>query len=120
MRKKSSSDRRKRFQQTLTAARLRSRREAPPLDQPLLTIDEAARLMHASRGFVYSLVLDGLLPSISIRRLRRIRQRDLDEFVQQYRDQLAAALARHAPPRSKRADRPIEGRLAKWKRAHGR
>ncbi len=120
MRNKSSSDRRKRFQQTVTAARLRNRREAPPLDQPLLTIDEAARLMHASRGFVYSLVLSGLLPSVSIRRLRRIRQADLDEFVQQYLSHLTAAQAARLARNSKRADRPIEGRLARWKREHGK
>jgi excisionase family DNA binding protein len=47
----------------------------------LLTTDEACRVLAISRSKLYELLGSGNLPSVRIGRSRRIRMRDLEEFV---------------------------------------
>ena len=48
----------------------------------LLTIPQVAERLHMARSTVYELVLSGQLPSLTIGRSRRIREADLDAWIQ--------------------------------------
>lgn len=47
----------------------------------LLTLDEAAEVLGVSRRTVSTLIADGSLKSLKVRRARRIRRADLDTFI---------------------------------------
>ena len=47
----------------------------------LLTITEASQLLAISRSKLYELLNSGNLPSVHIGRSRRIRMKDIEEFV---------------------------------------
>ncbi len=118
MSKKVPPVRKRRFPETIVSQRLAgSTATARGRDGPLLTIPDVARILHSSRSFVYTLLRSGELPSISIRRLRRVRARDLDEFIKAIWSTRAQPARGEAKPSEAR--RPIEGRLAKWRREHG-
>ena len=58
----------------------------------LLTVPEAMDRLQVSRVTLYQVISSGALPSVLLgRRLRRIRQRDLDRFI-------AAHLDARVPP----------------------
>lgn len=47
----------------------------------LLTLDEAAEVLGVSRRTVSTLIAEGSLPSLKVRRARRIRRADLDTYI---------------------------------------
>ena len=47
----------------------------------LLTVPEAGRALAISRSKMYDLLNSGLLPSVHIGRSRRVRVRDVEDFV---------------------------------------
>lgn len=47
----------------------------------LLTVNEASQVLSISRSKFYDLLNSGHLPSVHIGRSRRVRMRDLEEFV---------------------------------------
>ena len=47
----------------------------------LLTITEASQVLAVSRSKLYELLNSGNLPSVHIGRSRRIRMKDIEEFV---------------------------------------
>ena len=51
-------------------------------DFHLLTIQEVADLLRVSRAMAYNLVQSGEIRSVHIRSSRRVRQRDLEEFIE--------------------------------------
>jgi excisionase family DNA binding protein len=53
----------------------------------LLTPEEAARRLRIGRTFIYSLLREGAIPSVKIGRVRRVRVRDLDEYVRTLLDE---------------------------------
>jgi excisionase family DNA binding protein len=48
----------------------------------LLTPGEAAGRLRIGRTHIYSLLRDGAIPSVKIGRVRRVRVRDVDRFVE--------------------------------------
>ncbi len=48
----------------------------------LLTIQEVAEVLRVSRAMAYNLVQSGEIRSVHIRSSRRVRQRDLEEFIE--------------------------------------
>ncbi len=50
-------------------------------DRLLLSVAEAAKLIGISRAFGYKLVMSGVIPSVLIGKLRRIRSSDLWDYV---------------------------------------
>ncbi len=114
MRKKTSPVKERRFRETTIAASIAPR---PALNEPLLTIAEVARILQSSRGFVYTLLQSGELPSISIRRLRRVRGADLDKFIKEI--WIHRPVIAKGQPEIQKAAEPVQGRLAKWRREHG-
>lgn len=54
-----------------------------PLQKLLLTIPEAGRMLGISRSKCYDLLRSGHLPSVYIGRSRRIRIKDLEQFIGQ-------------------------------------
>jgi len=85
-------------------------------DETLLTVADVAHKQQISRGLVYVLLRSGELPSLWIRRLRRIRARDLDQFIRERWIGHSGQKAEGPPPNKKE---PVEGRLAKYRREHG-
>ena len=53
-------------------------REQPRL---LLTVTEAGELLGVKRTLMYELIKTGLIPTVQIGRLRRIRPSDLESYV---------------------------------------
>ena len=53
----------------------------PPTADVLLTVEEAARRLNIGRTTMYSLVLAGVIESVTIGRLRRVPAECLDNFV---------------------------------------
>jgi excisionase family DNA binding protein len=51
------------------------------MERLLLKVPEVAARLSMSRGKVYELIRSGALPSVLIDRSRRIRARDLEDFV---------------------------------------
>jgi excisionase family DNA binding protein len=47
----------------------------------LLSVEDAARLLHLGRTTTYQLVLSGRLPSVKVGRRRLVLRRSLEEFV---------------------------------------
>jgi excisionase family DNA binding protein len=47
----------------------------------LLTLDEAADVLGVSRRTVSTLIAEGSIQSLKVRRARRIRRKDLDAFI---------------------------------------
>ncbi len=120
MSKKSSPGKQRRFEETTIAASIAAHTPSPrpEINERLLTIGEVARILHASRSFVYALLRSGELPSFSLRRLRRIRATDLDEFVKSERIRSEDG-AGSQPRKSKSTNEPVEGRLERWRRERG-
>jgi len=54
-----------------------------PLSQlpVLLTVEEAARLLHIGRTLMYRLISTGQVASVTVGRLRRVRPGDLDAYA---------------------------------------
>lgn len=48
---------------------------------PLLTVPETATALRVSRAYVYQLIASGRLRSVTIGRSRRIRAKDLADFI---------------------------------------
>ncbi len=44
--------------------------------------EELARFLGLSRGYTYQLLSTGLIPSVRIGRLRKVRRADVDAFVE--------------------------------------
>lgn len=70
----------------ITAEVLRNGSAEPPL-KLLLTVKEAADALCLDRSTVYELIMRGTLRSLKIGRSRRIRVKDLEQWVD---EQLAA------------------------------
>ena len=51
-------------------------------DYHLLTIQEVADVLRVSKAMAYNLVQSGEIRSVHIRSSRRVRQRDLEEFIE--------------------------------------
>ncbi len=119
MRRKASPARRRPFQQTT----LMPPRFAPAgnrgidSDDTLLTVAEAARILSVSRGLIYQMIRRGELPALAIHRVLRIRARDLDRFITDS-DMTKEPVAADSERRSDST--ASGGRLAGWKREHGR
>jgi excisionase family DNA binding protein len=56
-------------------------------DGDLLTPEEAARRLRIGRTFIYQLLREGAIPSVKIGRVRRVRVRDVDKFVEKLLDE---------------------------------
>lgn len=102
--------------QTTTLAALRV---GEPLtrakDDALLTVPEAARILKVSRSLIYQMIHTGELPSIAIRSIVRIRRRDLDQLIR-----IGSWDHARVQPPGISAEAPPEGRMARWRRQHGR
>jgi excisionase family DNA binding protein len=48
----------------------------------LLTPEEAAGRLRIGRTFIYLLLREGVIPSVKIGRVRRVRVRDVDKYVE--------------------------------------
>jgi excisionase family DNA binding protein len=57
----------------------------------LLTPAQAAERLQIKRSFIYSLLASGALPCVRLSRLRRVSERDLEDFISRHRA---------APPRN--------------------
>ncbi len=122
MRKKRTSAHTRRFGHTVHLAHLAGSSTAPPRspDDRLLTVPEAAKMLRVSRGLVYVMIQAGELPSITFRRVRRIRFSDLQRFIDESWMGAAAEDASALDPHQPKPDaKPVQGRLAKWKAEHG-
>jgi excisionase family DNA binding protein len=51
----------------------------------LLTIEQVQELLQVGRTFAYSLVSSGALPSYRVGRLRRVRRRDVERWLEENR-----------------------------------
>ena len=49
--------------------------------EPLLTPEDVTEVLRIGRTRVYDLISTGVLPSLKIGRLRRVRRIDLDDFI---------------------------------------
>ena len=49
--------------------------------EPLLTPEDVSEVLRIGRTRVYDLIISGVLPSLKIGRLRRVRRIDLDDFI---------------------------------------
>ena len=58
----------------------------PPDDEPLLTVQDAARLTQTSTKWIYAQIRQGRLRAIRFGRAIRILRKDLEEFVRSLRD----------------------------------
>jgi excisionase family DNA binding protein len=57
----------------------------------LLTVDEAAGCLRISRSKFYKLMRDGAIPTLLMDGSRRVAKADLEAYVNQLREQAAAA-----------------------------
>lgn len=48
----------------------------------LLTVGEAARVLNIGRRLAYTLVMSGELPSVKLRRCRRVSRSELQRYVE--------------------------------------
>ena len=64
----------------------------------MLTVDEAATQLRVSRGAVYALVRNGVLPSVRIGRVVRIPDRCLTNFIEAGGVRLLRGEEKHTPP----------------------
>lgn len=122
MRKKRSLARTRKFAETAQLVRLADSRIASRRtpDDRLLTVPEAAKMLRVSRGLVYVMIQAGELPSITFRRVRRVRLSDLQRFIDESWIGAAAQDAAGIDPHDPNPDSaPPQGRLAKWKAEHG-
>jgi excisionase family DNA binding protein len=53
----------------------------------LLTPEEAAGRLRIGRTFIYQLLREGVIPSVKIGRVRRVRVRDVDRYVESLLDE---------------------------------
>lgn len=53
-----------------------------PTGGGLLTPEEAAGRLRIGRTFIYQLLREGVIPSVKIGRVRRVRVRDVDKYVE--------------------------------------
>lgn len=53
-----------------------------PTGGGLLTPEEAAGRLRIGRTFIYLLLREGVIPSVKIGRVRRVRVRDVDKYVE--------------------------------------
>jgi excisionase family DNA binding protein len=51
----------------------------------LLTPAQAAERLQIKRSFIYSLLASGELPCVKLSRLRRVSERDLEDFINRRR-----------------------------------
>jgi excisionase family DNA binding protein len=111
LRKKVRLVKERRYEQTTTTARAASK------DQ-VLTAADVARILQVSRGLVYRLIWSGELPSVSFRRILRIRARDLNEFI---KESWKGGSDRHSVTQQHqdKGPEPVQGRLAKWRSERG-
>jgi excisionase family DNA binding protein len=58
----------------------------PPEAEPLLTVEDAARLTQTSTKWIYAQIRLGRLRVIRFGRKIRITRADLEEFIKSYRD----------------------------------
>ncbi len=56
-----------------------------PLAEEFLTVEQVRKLLQVGRTFAYYLVKSGELPSYRVGRLRRIRRRDVEEWLEENR-----------------------------------
>jgi excisionase family DNA binding protein len=56
-------------------------------DNELLTVEEVAGKLNIGRTTVYELIASGDLPSITIRRCRRVLRSDLDAYITRLRSE---------------------------------
>jgi excisionase family DNA binding protein len=64
--------------------RHRGRRPAPedgPGQRLLLTVEEAAACLCVGRTYMFDLIAKGVVPSVRLGKLRRIRPEDLERYV---------------------------------------
>lgn len=88
-------------------------------DDRLLTVPEAAKMLRVSRGLIYVMIQAGELPSITFRRVRRIRLSDLQRFIVESWMGADAQDAAATDPHDPNPDSaPPLGRLTKWKAEH--
>ena len=59
--------------------------EALITEERLLKPSDVAELLNISRSMSYRLLQNGMIPSIRINRMVRVRQRDLQFFIEQRR-----------------------------------
>ena len=72
---------------------------ASPEPQLLLTVDEAAQRLGVGRSTMYGLILDGVVESVRIGRLRRVPADALPRYLDQLRGRtISAAAANDAEP----------------------
>ena len=63
--------------------------EATTLGREVLSVEEAAEFLGVGRTYMYALLASGEVNSLKIGRLRKVRRRDLDAYL----DRLAAEQA---------------------------
>lgn len=57
----------------------------------LLTVEQVTEILNIGRTTVYELINSGELPSITIRRCRRVLRSDLDAYIARLRSEAAYA-----------------------------
>ncbi len=73
---------------TSTTAARRGRRAAPAQgvgQRLLLTVEEAASCLCVGRTYMFDLIATGVVPSVRMGKLRRIRLEDLERYVSSLR-----------------------------------
>jgi excisionase family DNA binding protein len=51
--------------------------------EPLLTAERVAFILRLSRARAYNLMQTGVIPTVRIGKSRRVRQKDLEDFISQ-------------------------------------
>ncbi len=58
-------------------------REIELLADKLLKGSEVAKILNISRTYAYQLMRDGIIPTVTVLGVKRVRPKDLDRFIQE-------------------------------------